>query len=133
MLAVLAWPDRDGSREPTLVAVLQSPGEQKPGFLVEVAADRTVRLTPLRETKVALDRALQFWTKADSDPGPTSLGIAPGNAVIQVAFPRGTLGPGQLFEVTLEPATGSPIGRPTGPILYIGRAVVPSSQHDRKA
>jgi anti-sigma-K factor RskA len=30
----------------------------------------------------------------------------------------------QLFEITLEPAAGSPIGRPTGPVLYIGRAVL---------
>jgi anti-sigma-K factor RskA len=31
--------------------------------------------------------------------------------------------PNQLFEITLEPYNGSPTGRPTGPILYIGRAV----------
>ena len=31
--------------------------------------------------------------------------------------------PNQLFELTLEPAAGSPLDRPTGPILYIGRAV----------
>jgi anti-sigma-K factor RskA len=29
----------------------------------------------------------------------------------------------QLFELTLEPASGSPIGKPTGPIQFIGRAV----------
>jgi anti-sigma-K factor RskA len=29
-------------------------------------------------------------------------------------------GPDQLFEITLEPRTGSPTGRPTGPILYKG-------------
>jgi anti-sigma-K factor RskA len=29
----------------------------------------------------------------------------------------------QLFEITLEPATGSPTGKPTGPVLYIGKAV----------
>lgn len=29
----------------------------------------------------------------------------------------------QLFELALEPAAGSPIGRPTGPIQLIGRAV----------
>jgi hypothetical protein len=29
-------------------------------------------------------------------------------------------GPNQLFEITLEPATGSPTGRPTGPILMKG-------------
>ena len=33
------------------------------------------------------------------------------------------LRPEQLFEITLEPEGGSPIDRPTGPILYIGRAV----------
>ncbi|MDB5851339.1 MAG: polymerase subunit sigma-70, partial [Rhodoferax sp.] len=33
------------------------------------------------------------------------------------------LQPNQLFELTLEPATGSPIDRPTGPIQFIGRAV----------
>jgi anti-sigma-K factor RskA len=29
----------------------------------------------------------------------------------------------QLFEITLEPATGSPLNRPTGPILFVGRTV----------
>jgi anti-sigma-K factor RskA len=28
-----------------------------------------------------------------------------------------------LFEITLEPYGGSTTGRPTGPILFIGRAV----------
>lgn len=114
--------------KPALVAVLLAPGEQRAGFLVEVAADRTVRLTPLGETPVPSGRALQFWTKADADPGPTSLGLVPGNATTRVAFPKGLLGPGQLFEVTLEPEGGSTIGRPTGPILFIGRAVVPAEQ-----
>ncbi|MEG2631164.1 MAG: RNA polymerase subunit sigma-70, partial [Comamonas sp.] len=31
--------------------------------------------------------------------------------------------PNQLFELTLEPPTGSPTGRPTGPIHFIGRSV----------
>ena len=33
--------------------------------------------------------------------------------------------PGQLYEITLEPAPGSPTGRPTGPILAKGLARVP--------
>ena len=33
------------------------------------------------------------------------------------------LGANQLFEITLEPYNGSPTGKPTGPILYIGRSV----------
>ena len=32
--------------------------------------------------------------------------------------------PDQLFELTLEPATGSPTGRPTGPILFKGNTAL---------
>ncbi len=28
----------------------------------------------------------------------------------------------QLFKITLEPAAGSPVGRPTGPVLFKGLA-----------
>jgi anti-sigma-K factor RskA len=28
-----------------------------------------------------------------------------------------------VFELTLEPATGSPIGWPTGPILFVGQTL----------
>ena len=33
------------------------------------------------------------------------------------------VGAAQLFEITLEPEAGSPIGRPTGPILFKGLTV----------
>ena len=32
--------------------------------------------------------------------------------------------PDQLFEITLEPATGSPTGRPTGPVLFKGNTAL---------
>jgi anti-sigma-K factor RskA len=32
-----------------------------------------------------------------------------------------------LFELTLEPEGGSPYNRPSGPVLYIGRAVLASA------
>jgi anti-sigma-K factor RskA len=33
------------------------------------------------------------------------------------------VGARQLFEITLEPENGSTMGRPTGPILYVGLTV----------
>ena len=70
------------------------------------------------------ERALQLWTKADGWSGPVSLGLVkPGQAVEVKLDKLPQVEPNQLFEITLEPRTGSPIGRPTGPILYIGRAV----------
>ncbi len=32
--------------------------------------------------------------------------------------------PDRLFEIALEPATGSPIGRPIGPALFEGNAAL---------
>ena len=68
--------------------------------------------------------ALQFWTKPGGASGPTSLGLVPGDrATVTPGSRLPGLGSNQLFEITLEPEAGSPIGRPTGPILAVGRAV----------
>lgn len=122
LLALFGRAPIEGTRGPAFVAVLQAPeGDRNAGFLVEVAADRSVRLVPLKRTEVAADKALQFWTLADKAKGPHSLGLVTDTDVTALrpgALPSVT--DGQLFEITLEPATGSPIGRPTGPILYKG-------------
>ena len=119
-----AAPDTRPTDPSAYVAVLQAPeGERQAGWIVEVAADQSIRLVPLGNTPVGENQALEFWTKAVDADGPTSLGLVPGGTVTEI--PGGGLppiGPDQLFEITLEPATGSPIGRPTGPILFIGRA-----------
>lgn len=107
------------------LAVLQSPDKQDAGWIVEAAVGGKLRLIPLGTTTVAPQKALQFWTKAQGASGPTSLGLVPPDRVTEIdvaALP--TLEREQLFELTLEPETGSPTGRPTGPILYVGRTVV---------
>lgn len=107
------------------LAVLQSPDKQDAGWIVEASVGGKLRLIPLGTTTVAPQKALQFWTKAQGASGPTSLGLVPPDRVTEIdvaSLP--TLEREQLFELTLEPETGSPIGRPTGPILYVGRTVV---------
>ena len=70
------------------------------------------------------DRVLQFWTKAPDAAGPSSLGLVSAGRVTSLPLQRlPALKTDQLFEITLEPPGGSTIGRPTGPVLYIGRAV----------
>jgi len=74
--------------------------------------------------QVPADRVLQFWTKAPDAAGPSSLGLVSAGRVTSLPLQRlPALKPDQLFEITLEPPGGSTIGRPTGPVLYIGRAV----------
>jgi anti-sigma-K factor RskA len=106
------------------VAVLQSPDKKDAGWIVEASAGGKLRLTPLATTTVAPQKVLQFWTKAQSASGPTSLGLVPPDRVTEIDVARlPTLEREQLFELTLEPEGGSTIDRPTGPILYVGRTV----------
>lgn len=110
--------------KPRYMVVLAAPQNAGPGWVLELVADDTLRLKPLVNTAVPADRALQLWTKADDWEGPVSLGLVkPGESVEVKLANLPKVVPNQLFEITLEPAAGSPIGRPTGPILYIGRAV----------
>ncbi|GAB2823803.1 anti-sigma factor [Comamonas piscis] len=104
--------------------VLAAPQSQAPGWLVQAQASDRLRLVPLGTDAVPAEKSLQFWTKADSWSAPVSLGLVkPGEAIEVPVDKLPPLQPNQLFELTLEPAGGSPIGKPTGPIQFIGRAV----------
>nr|WP_175204205.1 anti-sigma factor [Achromobacter ruhlandii] len=107
------------------MVVLVAPQSQAPGWVIQAQAGRhDVQLVPIAAVQVPPDRALEFWTKADGWSAPVSLGLVkPGEPVRIPLDALPPLEPNQLFELTLEPATGSPIGRPTGPIQFIGRAV----------
>lgn len=108
------------------VAVLESPDERRTaGWVVEVQTGGALRLVPVGDTPpVPAGRALQFWTKPQGAAGPTSLGLVRPGQTVQMPVARlPGVGAQQLFEITLEPEAGSPIGRPTGPILFVGRTV----------
>ncbi|SDR81620.1 Anti-sigma-K factor RskA [Halopseudomonas litoralis] len=110
----------------TYTAVLQAPGEAaSPGWVVNIDSEGTLSLQSLVEDQVPEDRSVQFWTLNDPADGPRSLGlIEPGTQMTLSAEQIGAVQAGQLFELTLEPAGGSPLDRPTGEVLYIGRAVL---------
>lgn len=115
---------RPTTPEAAYMVVLMAPQDRGAGWVVQASTNRQLTLTPLRGTVVPDRKALQFWTKAPGWNGPVSLGLVQSDRALKLALD--TLPPveaDQLFEITLEPATGSPTGRPTGPVLYIGKAV----------
>jgi anti-sigma-K factor RskA len=128
LLAIL--PNRVGApgESPTrYYAILQSRDaagqESGPGWLIQVSQNGTVQSLPLADVRPGSGRALQLWTLWDQARGPVSLGVLPPGGAIRLPPERlEAIGDGQLFEITLEPEAGSPIGRPTGRILFIGRA-----------
>lgn len=134
LLAVLPSPVSGPTDGPTrYFAILQSRDaagqESGPGWLIQIAQNGTVRSLPLADVQPGNGRSLQLWTLWDQARGPVSLGVLPPGGAIRLPSERlEAIGDGQLFEITLEPEAGSPVGRPTGRILFIGRAKAAATQ-----
>jgi anti-sigma-K factor RskA len=110
---------RQASQQPAMIAVLVD--GDRAGAVVHAFADGRVMLLPLTSINVPAGRALQVWTLPSRERGPVSVGLMDRARTLELQLgnlPRP--GSGQLFEITLEPAGGSPTGRPTGPILFKG-------------
>jgi anti-sigma-K factor RskA len=110
-------------RKPVYVAVLVNDQTREAGAIVNTFANGRVELIPLRAIDVPAGRTLQVWTLWDRAVGPKSVGLTDQPRALQLdlkALPETVQD--QLFEITLEPQGGSPIGRPTGPILFKGNA-----------
>ena len=75
------------------------------------------------------DRVQELWVLPPGASAPTSLGLLPSQAGREVRVTAPTVRPvaGMLIEITLEPPGGSPTGRPTGPVQFIGRLVEAAS------
>ncbi|AME26871.1 anti-sigma factor [Burkholderia sp. PAMC 26561] len=108
---------------PKYMVVLVAPQDKAPGWVIQVSADRELQLIPLGSVELPSDRALQFWTKGDGWSAPISLGMVKQGATLRVPVSKlPSVQKNQLFELTLEPLSGSPTGRPSGPVEFIGRA-----------
>jgi anti-sigma-K factor RskA len=110
--------------QPKYMVVLVAPNATAPGWVIQASTNKRLKLVPLAKTEVPEQRALQFWTKADDWNAPVSLGLIKPGQPLDVSLEQlPAIQANQLFEITLEPPSGSPTGRPTGPVLYIGRSV----------
>jgi len=109
------------ARKPIYVAILIDDATRQAGAVVNAFADGRVEMIPLVDMNVPDGRALQVWTLWNREIGPRSVGLLSRAKATQLDLEKlpGTTAD-QLFEITLEPAGGSPTGRPTGPILYKG-------------
>jgi anti-sigma-K factor RskA len=110
---------RQAQQQPAMIAVLVD--GDRTGAVVHAFADGRVVLLPLTSINVPAGRALQVWTLPSRERGPVSVGLMDRARTLELQLgdlPRPSRD--QLFEITLEPAGGSPTGRPTGPILFKG-------------
>ncbi len=108
-----------------LMTVLLTSTDQ-PAFLVE-AQRGEIRLAALNPRRVEAGRVMQLWALPQGATAPTSLGLVPESGRFAVTPQTIRPEPGMLIEISLEPPGGSPTGRPTGPILFIGRLTAAGS------
>jgi anti-sigma-K factor RskA len=114
---------RSAMQQPAMVAVLLD--GNRAGAVVHAFADGRVVLVPITSIDVPAGRALEVWTLPSRERGPVSVGLMNRARTLQLSLKDlPPPGPDQLFEITLEPATGSPTGRPTGPILFKGNTAL---------
>jgi anti-sigma-K factor RskA len=106
-------------RQPVMVAVLLT-DTNIAAAVVNTFADGRVELLPLQDIGVPQGRALEIWTLWDRTIGPRSVGLIDRARAVALRLDNLPLGADQLFEITVEPASGSPTGRPTGPIVAKG-------------
>jgi len=125
LLAVTLFMNMFFSAPPTVIAVLLNERGQ-PVALVEDFADANARLVMLTNVNVPQSQSLQVWTKPSEEIGPVSMGVLKSSSTTVLSPPAlPTPQEAQLYEITIEPAGGSPTGLPTGPIVAKGFAKVP--------
>jgi anti-sigma-K factor RskA len=69
-------------------------------------------------------KSLELWLIEDGKPAPLSLGVLPedGNGDILInANLRDAFAAGKTIAITVEPLGGSPDGKPTGPVIALGK------------
>jgi len=90
---------------------------------VTISGKNNLVLVPLQTITPDENRTLEVWTLQSRDRGPVSIGrMASAQRLMLDPSHIGPAAEGHLFEITLEPAGGSPTGRPTGPVLMKGLA-----------
>ena len=105
-----------------LVVVLAAPNAQPAMIVTADRGSRALSVKALVPVPIPADRTLELWMLPQGQD-PRSLGLIPaaGVARVTLAAPVGAVLRGiPALAVSLEPAGGSPTGKPTGPVLYTG-------------
>lgn len=108
---------------PQVVAVLLD-DLGRPRAVIDDYGDQRAQIRFVSEVEIPEGFAIQAWTLPSAQMGPRSLGVLERARATPLSGPDlPAPGDAQLYEITLEPAGGSPTGRPTGPIIAKGLAV----------
>ncbi len=109
------------SPEPARLMTVLLTQRDQPAWVVEADAAGRLHLASVTPRRLEEGRAMQLWGLPPGATAPTSLGLIPPEGRLTVTTGGLRPEPGMLIEISLEPPGGSPIGRPSGPVIFIGR------------
>lgn len=134
VMAVIGYLVLSRDDAPRLMTVLVS-DRNSPGVLAEVDRRGNLRLTLVpaalgRQLQAPSGKSLQVWTLVQGQQAPANAGVLPYEPGKLVVIPASRVSAvaGMLIQITVEPDGGSPTGRPTGPVLLIGRLTMAAPQ-----
>jgi hypothetical protein len=109
------------SKQPQAVAVLQKDGAS-PAFLVSLDEQSLTLTVRALGAKAPENKDYELWIIEGKD-APRSLGVLPSENIRQVKLTgeRPDIVRGSTLAVSLEPIGGSPTGKATGPVVFIGK------------
>jgi anti-sigma-K factor RskA len=88
--------------------------------------ERSMRIRVIGHAEMAPNTAWELWMLPGGDQPPVSLGLITTHETQIVKVPQGLaarLDSSQGLAMSVEPAGGSPTGRPSGPVLYAGECI----------
>lgn len=111
---------------PPSITVLSDQSSQT-GWVVQADYNKNLIVAQALQVKdPGQDKAYELWMLPKGEP-PRSLGLLPLQGKRSVSLTpeqRAILDKSGALAVSLEPATGSPTGLPTGPVLYQGKVLI---------
>ena len=99
------------------VAVLNAPQSPQLGWLATIDRGRLM-VRAIGVASVPAGKAYEVWAIAPGATNPASLGVIRPDGQLSVVTARNF--DRVMLAVSLEPSGGSPIGLPTGPVVFVG-------------
>lgn len=113
-----------------MVVVMDDMQTQSPAMTVSwepgEAKRKLLRLRVIGHAEMAPDTAWELWMLPGGDKPPVSLGLITTHELQTLTVPPhvgDSLDDAWGLGMTVEPAGGSPVGKPTNPMLYMGQCV----------
>jgi len=118
------------SESTMMVVVMDDMQTRSPAMTVSwepgEAKRKVLRLRVIGHAEMAPDTAWELWMLPGGDKPPVSLGLITTHELQTLPVPPqlgDSLDDAWGLGMTVEPAGGSPVGKPTNPMLYMGQCV----------